>query len=1203
MEVFVRNVPVQTGEHDFRNFLRPRVNSLAIRAFHCHTARGNNFAKITFRTATDGEKFLRKFGERRPNNRQRNPRASQPKLIYHSTPIYCEKSNQVANPYLLRCLEKEEIERVETSYLKHGPPIANTSFECSSIMCGNWNYVGETLVFMPELIWQSSIIAHFKERAMILILGNGLRMVIRYDTIELLTTDDGHYPGITATLHQSPHFFRSPPQEDLLLQITYMLSNANLRNGSRPQPRRSRVAGFDERHKEIAGSSLVYRCTFKNVNGFSSDIEQKIESLKNARGIPPMIHHSASIIRPRESHIIGLRKLYQALESFNNELPFPLTFQIQKLAQNGYLSPRQIIDLLPTFTSIFERNTLPICVTAMRRLVLQIPYPGPNVKAEDFDKNAIIELLLEVEKASTREALYAEGFGGTASQNTALIHRVTITPAGFYLDGPEPESNNRILRKYAGNHSNFVRVTFCDEDGDRLQYASNASNDEIYDGVFRKVLQDGFSIGKQKYEYLGSSHSSLRTQSCWFVAPFTQNDIYYDALHITQDLGRFGDIRSPAKCAARIGQAFSDTPNTLTLDETVTVETVADIERNGRVFSDGVGTMSEKLMEKIWDRLPDKYLVKPTCFQIRYRGAKGMISLDSRLPGVQLRLRESMIKFEGSTSNDLEICGGAYKPLPMYLNRQFIKILEDLGVEPEYFMRLQAKEVSRLREITASAYNASTFLQSKRVGDVVLLPQLIEHCSALDLDFRNDLFLRDILEMTVLIELRTLKHKARIPVERGYHLHGIMDETGILEEGEIYCCWIEDGKRTTLVGSNVVITRAPALHPGDIQLANAVNVPSDSPLNRLYNCVCFSQKGARDLPSQLSGGDLDGDLYYVIFDEDMKLKRTVKPADYSRSLPLDIGRPVKQEDMADFFLTFMKTDQLGVISNRHQVYADQDVMGTECSNCLKLAELCSTAVDYSKTGIPPKLNDPSVPRHSLWRPDFMAPGPHVKISHRPDDRLGFAEEYIPIEAMDEEDEVTNIKYYESKKACGQLYRAIDERKVFEDIQKLNVQANDSPDVIQHMWEFVKSRSQGIQWQHLRKDALEIQEIYDNNMLDIMHQYSEHPTRPISEREVFVGNILGKVGSVSKKQRELCVSMKEKYDETAVFIINCIIKVDDEYSEEALERSIACFAVSLDDRKRRGAREEPLKSFRYLAAGVCLREMERVPGLLPNSWQG
>lgn len=121
------------------------------------------------------------------------------------------------------------------------------------------------------------------------------------------------------------------------------------------------------------------------------------------------------------------------------------------------------------------------------------------------------------------------------------------------------------------------------------------------------------------------------------------------------------------------------------------------------------------------------------------------------------------------------------------------------------------------------------------------------------------------------------------------------------------------------------------------------------------------------------------------------------------------------------------------------------------------------------------------------------------------------------------------------------------------------------------------------------------------MLDIMHQYSEHPSRPISEREVFVGNILGKVGSVSKKQRELCTSMKESYDDISTFIINCIIKDEDENSEEALERSIACFAVSLDERKPANARDEPLKSFRYLAAGVCLREMERVPGILPNSW--
>lgn len=117
-----------------------------------------------------------------------------------------------------------------------------------------------------------------------------------------------------------------------------------------------------------------------------------------------------------------------------------------------------------------------------------------------------------------------------------------------------------------------------------------------------------------------------------------------------------------------------------------------------------------------------------------------------------------------------------------------------------------------------------------------------------------------------------------------------------------------------------------------------------------------------------------------------------------------------------------------------------------------------------------------MPKSTLWRPDFMASGPHIKISNHPTDRLEFAKEYAPIEAMDEEDEVSNIKYYESQKTCGMLYRAIDERQVFEDIQRLDMQANDTPDVMQHVWEFVKSRSQGILWQHLRNDAMEIKDM-------------------------------------------------------------------------------------------------------------------------------
>ena len=329
-----------------------------------------------------------------------------------------------------------------------------------------------------------------------------------------------------------------------------------------------------------------------------------------------------------------------------------------------------------------------------------------------------------------------------------------------------------------------------------------------------------------------------------------------------------------------------------------------------------------------------------------------MISLDSSLQGDVLRLRQSMVKFEGTNKTDIEICEAAWKPLPLFLNRQFIKILEDMGTEPSFFLDLQAKEVERLRSITDSPYNAFTFLRRQSVGDVFHLPWFINKLSALDIDFRDDSFLRNVLEMSLLHELRQLKHKTKIPVPNGRHLHGIMDEFGFLEENQIFCTYTEDGRTKVLAGTDVIISRAPGLHPGDVQVVDAISPPLGSPLLKLRNCVAFSQKGNRDLPSQLSGGDLDGDRYYVIWDEAARPKMTFTPADYSRKAPINIGRPVTREDMTDFFIKFMETDQLGRIAVMHRILADQKMDGTLDTDCITLAEMHSTAVDFSKTGIP-----------------------------------------------------------------------------------------------------------------------------------------------------------------------------------------------------------------------------------------------------------
>lgn len=131
-----------------------------------------------------------------------------------------------------------------------------------------------------------------------------------------------------------------------------------------------------------------------------------------------------------------------------------------------------------------------------------------------------------------------------------------------------------------------------------------------------------------------------------------------------------------------------------------------------------------------------------------------------------------MIKFGGTSDADIEICGAAFKPLPMYLNRQLVKILEDLKVPHQAFLNLQADAVEKLRITTQSAVNAATFLERNHIGKPARFPWLIRKLWTMGLTFSDDDFLRNTLEIAVLVQLRELKHRARIRVEKGVTVYG-----------------------------------------------------------------------------------------------------------------------------------------------------------------------------------------------------------------------------------------------------------------------------------------------------------------------------------------------------------------------------------------------------------------------------------------------
>jgi hypothetical protein len=115
--------------------------------------------------------------------------------------------------------------------------------------------------------------------------------------------------------------------------------------------------------------------------------------------------------------------------------------------------------------------------------------------------------------------------------------------------------------------------------------------------------------------------------------------------------------------------------------------------------------------------------------------------------------------------------------------------------------------------------------------------------------------------------------------------------------------------------------------------------------------------------------------------------------------------------------------------------------------------------------------------------------------------------------------------------------------------------------------------------------------YESCILDIATEYGAQPSRPLSELEVIIGNILGRTGAQSRKEHELSVSMRDRFSEDLAYIVNCILKDGREKSAESLAQSIACFEVSLEPVTTALRSGVGLVSFRYVAAAVCLKEVD------------
>ncbi|KAF2839041.1 RdRP-domain-containing protein [Patellaria atrata CBS 101060] len=538
-----------------------------------------------------------------------------------------------------------------------------------------------------------------------------------------------------------------------------------------------------------------------------------------------------------------------------------------------------------------------------------------------------------------------------------------------------------------------------------IQAQYNRDGDALSQRI-KNVLRNGIRIGDRVYEFLHFSNSQLKDNSAYFFANEDGDGI--TAEHIRKWIGNIDHERVVAKHAARLAQAFSTTRAIHTVGSNATVHNIHDIERNGVLFTDGVGKMSQltaKLIAHEWGLIDPPSLVQ---FRACGGGWKGVLTVcnNSRtnddgntsqleMPGIEIAVRPSQQKF-GNKFTGLHICKVSNFGIAA-LNRQIMAILYTLGIKKEVFINKTQALYRGLDDALNDEARAVSIL--RRQVDKNETTLFIADMVTYGFLKRQDPFIRALLGNWYSWSLKLVKDKGRIPIPKSAFVLGCVDECAVLQGyypldkatlkdatraqlesalPEIFLqipCQDQNGKYEIIEGI-CIVGRSPCLHPGDIRVVRAVNKPE---LNHLRNVVVFPQTGDQDIPSMCSGGDLDGDEYFVFWDPSLvpaPSKWNHKPMQHTSVASPILPNPVTTEDTKEFFLTYMKQDNLGQIANAHLTWFDKntDPFGVSHEKCLKLANLHSIAVDFAKTGVP-AIMDPDLfvrqKPHYLVGPVFL----------------------------------------------------------------------------------------------------------------------------------------------------------------------------------------------------------------------------------------
>lgn len=369
---------------------------------------------------------------------------------------------------------------------------------------------------------------------------------------------------------------------------------------------KQRVGFLSPTHAPVAPYARHLRVVLFN-NPYD-DVVQKFVSMCVIAGL------SRSMILvcspPRQIEALGLgffppKRIYELHKTLSG-FDWPIAFQLESLLHNGLLNTDDMDVLIPRIRELSRRHAR-----------------QGAAYASDLLRRYNEALQLRPARESPLKCyqrILAKFEFTPPTSKSFRCHHVTFTPTRMLLEGPYSSQSNRVIRQYQGFEDHFLRVDFRDED--RLQYRWAREVDGVSFLIERvgKTLKNGFELAGRRFEFLAYSSSALREHAVWFMNPFVHPEKgEVNAESIRTSLGNFQGTklaRQPSKFAARLAQAFTATDPSVDIRRNEWNE-MDDLGKDPYLFTDGVGTISKALGDRIWAKLCERkrnpgYTIQPS---------------------------------------------------------------------------------------------------------------------------------------------------------------------------------------------------------------------------------------------------------------------------------------------------------------------------------------------------------------------------------------------------------------------------------------------------------------------------------------------------------------------------------------------------------------------------------------------------------------